>query len=206
MSDNCISSVGQIKAMDRAKQDPLKGYVDFEILEIYVYANGKTWQNKELLDTLEFTKHDYNEGNWLYPQPHRLWVSYKDKNRVNPQSIHFVIAMDAMTEYWDLRSERLGLMYDKTQVDSFNKQPDVKKLLASIHRTIRDLLPITLFEDYWCPNGEQFCFTEFGKELKAIFPLNDKFQIKRGQWSFSPDIGMEKYENDDGTAEYGWST
>lgn len=147
------------------------------------YGNTE-WINPDIENLCKFGKDDINEGLWSTKEVFRITLNNKKSY------LEIICRSSLLKDYWDEYIEYLGddnnknLAYSKTRLKSKN-----------LHDVLFNLIEVTLREDVWTPGGEQFYFTEFGKQI-------EKFLSQGYTFTHSPDVNISK----DSDTEYSWST
>lgn len=149
----------------------------FEILFIYTSGLEKSWHNHNIGKLCNFK--DGWDNN-----VHRIWL------RTDKGDIQVVVKSQMLDEYWKNKK------YDEEKEIYIEDEQALQDALEYLFFVV----PLYLTEDFWAPNGEQFCFTELGQKISEMIIGEEMKGLNR--IDFSPDCAV----SDDGDNEYSWST
>lgn len=139
----------------------------FEILMIYYYVDGKlqTWVNPDVEQLAVWDDQHCDH------RVHRVILSHGNNERLD-----LVVKYKPLEDFFNLYEfdENVTIVSRPTNVQ--------------VQDMVNDLLvvaKVVILEDVWSPGGEQFCFTDEGREIgKVVAGMNTVH--------FSPDIVFRK--------------
>lgn len=117
----------------------------FDVEPVWIELGGVVWVHPAIEDICSFEDNNPNEGHWAH-DVHRVY--FKNEKRKTLTVIVKSKFLDAIFENFDTLNE--------TQRDN-----------ATDH--LASLIEVCLIEDTWVVDGEQFCFTRFGKKVSKFF-------------------------------------
>lgn len=124
-------------------------------------------------------------GNWYHPHIEQIASSWD-----HVSSGCNVITGPIVRIYFD-NEMRVIVSVDNDHYNKMFEYDDKGEMKTSLNdeacKNIADMLYVMLIEDVWIVDGEQFCFTEYGKQINSNISVT----------FFSPDVGIHK-------EEYGW--
>ena len=138
---------------------------------------GQHWTHPHIEDIIKNENFDdeCNSDVWMGPI---VRIYFTDENN---KDIYGVFAMDK--EFYDSLYEP---MVDDEKPKSITEQ----------WNKLYEYAYVMLVEDVWAPDGNQFCFTEFGKSIPS------KLKVTFA----SPDVGIHLNDDKDPSQGWGWSS
>lgn len=136
------------------------------IIPLIIHGKGfkELWVNPEISSIAEIDSETGYDDN-----VHRIYLG----NSKGEMFLHILAKSDDLNEYW----EDFFKTYEEDQ-----ETKDQRKV-NKVAKEVRSKLEILFLEDVWAPGGEQFCFTEAGKEIGKLFTKAKKVK-------FSPDCAL----------------
>lgn len=151
---------------------------------LIIYHGSHKWVNPEIKENVSDLEKDKVGPDCYTGNLFRFWVDHENGNgfhliaKVNPK---------VYESFWSYDENGEPKKGSKTRQERYKNE-------------MIEEMRFLLGEDFWCPGGEQFYFTDFGLELNKKFPMFDG----KVSFQFSPDVCVHP-DNEEET-DWGYST
>ncbi len=128
-----------------------------------------------------------NRSTWIHPQ-----IEHELRDEVQDKSTGILAYTGILLRVWLGDNTHVVTLVDEETMNDLLQYDDETEKYTWNHELSEQVAIATLIaltEDTWMPGGEQFCFTEFGKNI----------DVGDGEWQISPDVCLHHIE------DHGWA-